>query len=93
MENKLWLYKAIRDTPLMKKGQKCWSEFVWTGACASRALTRYKGGGRWITLWVHWEDEHGKAFPGHGTPDVKFLGQVDVSEEFRKGFEKLSGSC
>lgn len=81
------LLKAIRNTHVLKKGQKCWMIFG-TGACAAQILTKFRGSGRWIKYWVHWEDKNGKAFMG-GNPNVKWIGKVDVSDEFFKMYERL----
>jgi len=70
------LCKIIRDTRLWKKGQKVWV-LSWRqlGHGSSPALGRYKGTGRWINAWIHYDSDNKHA-------DAKWIGEVKVSQEF-----------
>lgn len=77
---KLHLYKAIRDTHILRKGQKCW-EIYGTGALAAKVATKWKGRGRWLRYWVHVAEEgSGKGF--NNVPNVKYVGEVEVTKPF-----------
>lgn len=73
---KLFLLKLSRNTNLWRKGQKVWSIFP-TGSCAHYVIGKYKGKGRWIKGWVHFQCE---AYPF----DSKSIGFVEVKENFKQ---------
>lgn len=82
---KVLLGKVIRDTPLLKKGQKVWLMNGYAAICCSDrsgyALGKYRGNGRWINVWVHCGNPEWKR---NGSPDTKLVGEVVVSEAFLK---------
>lgn len=82
------LYKITRNTRLWKKGQKVWNIFG-SGALASYVIGKYKDNGRWIRGWVHFADKDGKGF--FCKPDAKYIGEVEVTDEFSHYLESLSG--
>ena len=82
------LYKITRDGRLWKKGQKVWHIFG-TGALASYVVGKYRGNGRWIRAWINFEDKEGKGF--FCKPNAKYVGEVEISEEFNKYLEFLGG--
>ncbi len=88
---KLYLFKAIRSNRKIKKGQKLWTSHIWTGANGSWVVCKYRGTGRWIKPFVHWEfpNQGGKTLAG-GLPEVKYLGEIEVSEKFFYFIDKLS---
>lgn len=87
---KLHLFKAIRSNRKIKKGQKLWSSRIYTGANASWVVCKYRGTGRWIKPMVHWSwDNTGKTLAG-GLPEVKYLGEVEVSDKFFTFIDELS---
>jgi len=67
------LFKMTKDTKLFKKGQKVF-EIFGTGALASYVVGRYKGKGRFIRAWIHYEDEKGNGFTC--VPDSKYICMV-----------------
>ena len=86
----LLLLKATRETRFFKPGQKLWA--VWsTGALAAPVATRFKGTGRWVYCWAHWEDPEfagsGRSF--NGRADARWIGRVKVSMRFAKQVEKV----
>lgn len=86
----LLLFKATRDTKLFKKGQKIWGLFG-TGALSWYVVCKYKGKGRWIRTWCHFEDESrddGRSF--FCKTDAKIIGDVKVSKRFYDFINKKS---
>lgn len=53
-----------------------------TGALAAMVVTKFKGKGRWIKTWAHWEDPDlpgsGKSFTSKS--DCKWIGKVEVED-------------
>ena len=88
---KKWeLAKITMDTNLWKKGQKVWILFF-TGACASFAIGKYKGGGRWIKGWIKYVDNHHPyKYGSQSRPNAKYIGTVSIKKEFYDYLEKLS---
>jgi hypothetical protein len=80
----LYLFKVIKDTRLFRKGQKVWS-FGITGAMAAFAIGRYKDKGRWINAWVRWDDTGGR-----GRPNVRCLGEIEVTDKFYERMHKIA---
>lgn len=81
------LLKATRQSRCFVKGQKLW--VIWgTGALAAYVACRFQNKGRWIRTWAHWADPYdGKGFSGK--PDCKWIGEVEVSDEFEKHLQKV----
>lgn len=85
---KEYLLKITRNTRLWRKGQKVWS--VWgTGALAHYVVGKYRGKGRWIRGWANYADKDGKGF--FCKPNARYIGEVEVSDEFSKYIESLGG--
>ena len=82
------LFKITKDTKVFRKGQKVWASWS-TGALAAMVRGRYKGSGRWVTSWVHWEDPTNKGKSMSGKPDAKWIGLVKVSPTMSDQLRKL----
>lgn len=73
---KLNLLKITRDTNIWKKGQKVWVVY-YTGDLAYKCIGRFRGNGRWVMAWAHSDSAN---------RDAKWLGEVDVSEQFYNNY-------
>lgn len=90
MENKLTLCVMTSDTKVFRKGQKVWATYI-TGALAMKACGRYKGRGRWVNAWVHWQDKNkpeGRSF--FCRADCRWVGLIEVTEKFSRFIHKVT---
>lgn len=63
---------------------------------AATAVGRYKGGGRWIEAWVHFQDPERKPGKGDGffcTSDARKIGPVEISDAFSRRLAVLAKCC
>ena len=86
---KLDLYKITRDLNYFKKGQKVW-EYIPTGDFAALVIGRFRGNGRWVMGWIKIETAPDYEY-GHKKPNAKWLGAVEVSDEFYAYYNKILG--
>lgn len=81
------LFKMTRDTTYFVKGQKVWEVYS-TGDLAYQCIGRFRGKGRWIIGCVHVlsANPHERY---HTKPDCKWLGSVEVTNEFYDLYHKI----
>jgi hypothetical protein len=84
---KLQLFKMTRDTSYFVKGQKVWEVYS-SGDLSYQCIGRFRGHGRWVMGWVHCDvpDEYTWH---HNNPDCRWLGEVEVSDEFYDYYHKI----
>ena len=67
---KLRMIKASKNSKMWRKNQKLWNPHP-TGSQAAQVVGKYRGNGRYVKAWYHWNDSC--------LPD--FI-ECDVSDEF-----------
>lgn len=64
-----------------------WSYFT-TGALAAQCWGRYRGRGRWVRGWVHWEDKDKPGQSMHGKADAQWVAHLKLDGWFGERFKK-----
>jgi len=74
---KIKMLKTAKKSKMWRKNQKLWF-FHFTGSQASKVVGRYRGKGRYVCAWYHWNDKT--------LPDVI---ECDVKDEFYKMINRI----